>query len=648
MRNVIPLIILTGFFFFLGKQAVYPGLHSSHRSTDSEYFNMAYLPPIHEPHFPVSGQCAGCHDADTEGIANVDADGNDVNVFDQWAASIMGQSAKDPYWRAKVRHETHNLPVHADAIENKCTSCHAPAGHYQAFFSGIATYGLNEMYNDSLGLDGVSCGACHQISRENFGTTFSGNITYDTNRVIYGPYPFPLEGPMRDFVGFTPKFSEHITASEACAPCHTLATTVFDPEGQPTNQVFVEQATYHEWLNSSFAQNQVTCQTCHMPYIEDSVIIASGYEGLEKRFPYALHTFSGANTMMLGMMKSFGDSLDIDVADSMFQKSILSTRGLLQRAVQIEVLPAWLEKDSVVIPLRIVNRAGHKFPSGYPSRRAWLEISVSDENGMQLIHSGSIRDDFSLAHLDIPYESHYDTIRNDGQVQVYEGVMVDLEDQFTTVLDKGARYIKDNRIPPTGFLSSHPVADTARIEGKARQDANFNFGDGTEGSGTDDIFIKVPSTTSRLTIDVKMQYQSIPPEWLQELFSVEGYAEIDLFKWMYDSIQPVPELVTQVMDTIDLSTTSTGSTLQTPDQLIVFPNPASAGQMLIFRKQKEPFASIRRIMIFDIHGTPLFDRMNPSSTLQVPEDLVPGMYILRVMDSTGRIYVKKLIIQDDQ
>jgi len=46
-----------------------------------------------------------CHGLDPTGSASVYALGNDINVVDDWRTSMMANSAKDPYWRAKVSHE---------------------------------------------------------------------------------------------------------------------------------------------------------------------------------------------------------------------------------------------------------------------------------------------------------------------------------------------------------------------------------------------------------------------------------------------------------------------------------------------------------------------------------------------------------------
>mgnify|MGYP001404939898 CR=1 FL=1 len=103
---------------------MFPG----HNQYNSKAFLRAYdgLPDTSNALFTGSGVCAGCHGHDQAGLANVSSAGEDVNPTDQWMSSLMGNSAKDPFWRAKVAHEVAINPDHQLELEDKCTSCHAP------------------------------------------------------------------------------------------------------------------------------------------------------------------------------------------------------------------------------------------------------------------------------------------------------------------------------------------------------------------------------------------------------------------------------------------------------------------------------------------------------------------------------------------
>jgi len=55
--------------------------------------------------FQSAGRCDHCHGYDPEGIASVSGKAGDINVVDDWSSTMMANSAKDPFWRAKVSHE---------------------------------------------------------------------------------------------------------------------------------------------------------------------------------------------------------------------------------------------------------------------------------------------------------------------------------------------------------------------------------------------------------------------------------------------------------------------------------------------------------------------------------------------------------------
>ncbi|MCB0640153.1 MAG: hypothetical protein KDC44_00875, partial [Phaeodactylibacter sp.] len=157
--------------------------------------------------FAASGTCAPCHGHDPEMLASIDEFGNDVNLVDDWRSTMMGNSARDPLWRAKVSHEGLVNPGHQEALEDKCTSCHAPLGHFDAHHQGAASYTIADLENDPMGQDGVSCLACHQQVAEGIGSHHSGNLDIDTAKVAYGPYVSPLATPMVLESGWTPVYS---------------------------------------------------------------------------------------------------------------------------------------------------------------------------------------------------------------------------------------------------------------------------------------------------------------------------------------------------------------------------------------------------------------------------------------------------------
>jgi hypothetical protein len=219
-------------------------------SHESGHFPPNFLPIDSNVLFPTAKTCGGCHGHDPLMRASITSSGVDVNVYDDWRSTMMGNAAIDPLWRAKVRQEILVNPAHSIALQDKCTACHAPAGHYQAKLKAHSPHFLlSDVYSDTLALDGVTCQICHAQANEKLGDLHSGNLNFDTNhiRIATGPYEQVFLQPMRDFVGITPMFGDQVFDAGLCAGCHTLITETADLNGQHTGGTFIEQATYHEW-----------------------------------------------------------------------------------------------------------------------------------------------------------------------------------------------------------------------------------------------------------------------------------------------------------------------------------------------------------------------------------------------------------------
>lgn len=514
------------------------------------YRNGEVLPDYDNGLFSTAGACESCHGQDPDGLASVTNEGEDVNIVDDWRASIMANSAKDPYWRAKMRQEMLNAPAHADETGHFCTKCHAPLGRHAHDVIGQELYTFEYMLTDTAGLDGVSCVACHQQMPENLGHTHSGDLHFETNRVAYGPFESPLASPMVLFSGYTPVFSEHISDAGICAGCHTLITNTIDLGGNTTGQTFVEQATYHEWLNSAYAEDQqnVTCQACHMPNLgmKQPIVLAAGYD-TPGRAPYSLHTFSGANAFMLELMRDHRDTLGIIANDDDFAAAIAATLDMLQnQSLHLEAEVVGRDASTLTVDVELENLAGHKFPSGYPARRLWVECTATNaSNGDVLFHSGAFDEAGYIAGENLPFEPHYDVISASDQVQIYEMVMANVDGEPTTLLEEGADYLKDNRLVPLGFSTTHQVYDTTRVVGLALVDPNFNRdANGNEGSGTDRITYQIPLNgfTAPVNVEFRVWYLSIPPKWVDDLLeTVDPF--VAHFAQMYDEADKTPILI---------------------------------------------------------------------------------------------------------
>ncbi|MFN4813315.1 MAG: T9SS type A sorting domain-containing protein [Bacteroidota bacterium] len=596
-------------------------------------------------YFLPSSRCGGCHGKDSLGWANVNEDLVDVNLYDRWSASMMGMSARDPFWRAKVSQEKLVNPAHGLDLEDKCTSCHAPMGHYNAHFNGASHYTIADFDNDSLGIDGVSCAGCHTIGEAGLGTTFSGEILFDTTRKIYGPFVGPMVGPMQLYTGYTPVYSPHISDSKLCASCHTLITSTADLNGNLTGGKYVEQATYHEYKNSIYSQNNTSCQNCHMARISDPIMIANGYLSLTPRTPFNQHSFAGANSFMLKLMKANKNALGLDLPDYKFDTTLIATdRMLKEKSVDLTLHFDSVANDSAYFRVKLVNKAGHKFPSGYPSRRAVLQFVIKDSSNDTIFKSGIFHSDFSVAGEQPAFEPHHNIINQSGVSQIYEIVMGDVNGNYTSVLERGAFSLKDNRLTPTGFSTQHPSYDTVQISADALADPDFNKISGIEGSGTDEVHFHVPvaGINGSINATAKIIYQTLPPKFVQEMFSLSS-APIDDFKNMFNAADKTP-VIANADSLMNLQLiTYTASQLNQRDDIRVFPTLTVDGRVSVNAYGK---IEIKQIDVFDANGKYVIGKISSQNTKSETLNLTgdEGIYFIRIKTNKKEFY-KKVIKQ---
>ena len=623
-------------------------LHAEGQPYHSRAFLTAYsdLPDTSNALFTGSGKCAGCHGTDPIAFANVTADGQDINPTDQWRSSLMANSAKDPFWRAKVAHEVAINPDHQLELEDKCTSCHAPIGHFNAHHLGEDHYAMAQLFQDTLALDGVSCVACHQQA-PTVGNTFSGVLEFDS-AMIYGQYgagkdDAPLHTPpMVTYTGYNIGYGAHVDGSEVCAGCHSLVTQTADMEGNLTGADYVEQATYHEWLNSAYAddgESPTECQDCHMPKVDEGVVISSGYLFLQPREPFSQHLLVGGNVQMLEIMRDNIEALGLTATEAHFDSTIAWTRHVLRNeTVDLVVDNAEWSGDQGEVQVTVRNKAGHKFPSGYPARRAWIEV-VAHQNGDTLWHSGKWEQGGFLVGVDegglSTYEPHYTDIVEEDEVQVYELVAVDVTGTPTNVLERAAGSAKDNRLLPVGFTHEHAVYDTTRVEGLALEDEDFVL---QSAQGLDRVHYAMtatPEAGTNVTLDVRVWYQSMPARWVAPMFDIQD-STIQAFQELFEAQGAAPELVAETTVVVPVV-----SGLDEVDgtKVRVYPNPAPEGVVTV----EVPAAARGGLWeLYTPEGSRVAHGRVPSATWSLDLPAPTGTYVLRVHQD-GETWTRRVI-----
>jgi len=211
----------------------------------------------------------------------------------------------------------------------------------------------------------------------------------------------------------------------------------------------------------------------------------------------------------------------------------------------------------------VVNRVGHKFPSGVGFRRAFLQFSVLDVNNKELWTSG--KTDAAGVIIDQnkdpiegelwwtkdcqqriepekrSHQPHYQEITRQNQAQIYQelvstpadvsapvcGAGVKVEGQLTTSFLSICTKVKDNRILPQGFLK---LEDRLEISKKLGADEAMARDTSPEGVGNDPDYVsgggdslvyRVPLTElvgTPAAVQATLYYQPTPPFYLQDRF----------------------------------------------------------------------------------------------------------------------------------
>lgn len=486
--------------------------------------------------FRTAERCANCHN-------NLKTPkGENVSFGAEWSASIMANSARDPYWQGSVRREALDHPESAAAIQNECARCHMPLQALADQAQGRQTEVFSRLPlrtdHDAAAADGVSCTVCHQIEPTGLGTpeSYSGNFIV----AAAGTHPRPLFGPFApdsDNINKVHVMAGYYSVAQApqirdaalCGSCHTLYTTTLGPGGKQIGRL-PEQMPYLEWLHSDYRGKQ-TCQQCHMPAVTEAVAVASVMG--KPREGVRLHTFVGANFLMDSMFSAHRDELSVIAQPSDLAAANSQVTSFLQsQSARVTVSAAQLSGSDLSFAVRVENLTGHKLPTAYPSRRAWLHVVVTAADGHTVFESGKLNPDGSIAgnanDADATrFSPHYTRITQPDQVEIFEPILGDSQGRVTTGLISATQYLKDNRILPTGFDKQTASPDIA-VRGEAAGDPEF-----TAGSCTTHYAVSTSGAAGPFHVSVELLYQPVGFRWAHNLASYQA-AEPQRFVHYYD------------------------------------------------------------------------------------------------------------------
>jgi hypothetical protein len=450
-----------------GVAAMLPGPGGPLPTTLDDFFGPGTQPETLVQPLVDAQSCRFCHgDYDEE-----------VEPFERWAASMMGQATRDPIFHACLAIANQDAAFGGDT----CLRCHAPNGWLEGRSEptdGTALIGTD--------FQGVSCSVCHRmvdpiyvegnppIDLEVLGLLddlpvheHTGQFVIDHMDRRRGPFELDEKFPWHQWVQ-----SPYHQSSNMCANCHEVSNPLFTRQEDGTyafNEIGVEHPTHNkydefplertwsEWAQSEFAEGPIdlggrfggnkqevsSCQDCHMPDTSGTACVP-GFGGMY-RDDLPQHNFNGANSWVLGAIHEMYPDDETFLTDESVAGSIARNKEMLGLAADLDVTASEGE-----LTVRVTNFTGHKLPTGYPEgRRMWVNVKFLDGRGEVLDERGYY--DFESATLYGDDTKVYEArLGLDDAMAAMTGLPAG--ESFHFVLNN--MYVKDNRIPPMGFTNA--------------------------------------------------------------------------------------------------------------------------------------------------------------------------------------------------
>ena len=441
-------------------------------------------------------QCSMCHSKTKNGNAD---------PYLSWKSGMMSVSAKDPLFRAALAIANQDI----EGIGEFCLRCHAP----RAWLEGRSTPSDGSALNQE-DLYGVSCTVCHsfidpmsdeasELVKDTPCAYGNAMFVSDPENVVYGPY-----GDGKGAMPHTVKKSDFHASSNLCGTCHNISNPLLaeDVKTQPPFMFGHIQRTYSEWLLSDFAKQgkEGTCQACHYPPAQGGGQ-ASRYTKIQ-RDHFAIHGPAGGSTWIQDAAWKIWKGKDLD------RKALELSK---QKALEMLNDSADLEltfNGSSSGALKVINKTGHKLPTGYEEgRRMWINLLFLDSSGQVIDEIGKYGEK-SDTILGEPVKAP--TVLDPDRTRVYEILFAISEKQaekynvkpgksFHSVLNDTV--LKDNRVPPKGFSN-------AAFEKHLSKPVGAEY---ANGQYWDQFEFSVPQGCSKVV--AKLMYQSVSWEYLKFL-----------------------------------------------------------------------------------------------------------------------------------
>jgi hypothetical protein len=380
-----------------------------------------------------AGFCLTCHNANYERLAN-DPTQREVPEVVTGAASAVGGGFRPDLFRPL--RDYHMVDSSGAQVIPATIGAYPPSGALP-----------------SKGTAGISCDFCHNVGGPDLTRSFQkdgfGNTSLILNSSIekVGPFPFPVNVKNQFHVSSNDQSKISFIKSAAfCNACHDVRLPGAGPGDLQNNEVnanatslpyFRLENLSTEWQTGAYNSTnnpfgKVTiCQDCHMslfPYGGTSnytvgpvqitsatpAVYAQNFAAVpgvstDENYPLPKravvdHHFTGTDVPIMSAAE-LQARLGSDYPDP-YQPGVdeygnplaLATRrqNLLENASRVDVSqtdPQALLGQDFTVRVNAVGLSGHRYPAGFSQERtAYIQMSVTDDNGFVLYQSGYLVD----------------------------------------------------------------------------------------------------------------------------------------------------------------------------------------------------------------------------------------------------------------
>lgn len=362
--------------------------------------------------------CGGCHQRQYKG----------------WQGSMHSISFKDPVFQAEW---ALGMKETDGAVLNLCGGCHTPVGIMSNAVKFDPSLGKHGGFTTTgVAEKGVSCDVCHSVSATTakaspYGAPGNNSLVYSPGQVKYGP--------LKDAVSpyHKTQYSELHTKAEFCGNCHNIF--------HPANKFPIEH-TYDEWKQTPYAQNGIVCQDCHMVPVDTAARVAD-----EMKRPKDLkdHGLGGEAALGATRERSLVHDHGFVGGNAIIAPLLGVEGGEEHRAEAIKRLQSAADLDMYVNPVddkgnfelkvKVTNkRAGHHLPTSLTFiRQIWLEVQVTDLQGMVVYSSGVLGPDNMMPKGTVVFRNN--SVDKDGKNTVDPWKVASFN-ELNTIPAKGHRY----------------------------------------------------------------------------------------------------------------------------------------------------------------------------------------------------------------